>query len=262
MPELNHAVSGDARLPVALFLHGFMGSAGDWRDVAGTLNQRYRCVAVDLPGHGSSLRLPTKTYTMGGAARAVLGVLDGLGARRAAVVGYSMGGRLALYLALRQPQRCSRLLLESASPGIGDAAERRARRAADEGHAARLESGDFDAFLRDWYEQPLFASLAKNTDLLSRTIEARRNNDPAELARSLRGMGTGSAPSLWGELANLRTPTLALAGELDEKFAKLARRMQASTPHLHSALVPRAGHNVRLEARDTYSQLLEEFLQR
>ena len=130
---------------------------------------------------------------MEGTARAVVRTLDELEARRPVIVGYSMGGRLALYLALRYPERCTGLFLESASPGLESAGEREARRDADEEKAKRLESGDFENFLRDWYRQPLFAPLAREERLLWRTIEARRRNDPSELARSLRGMGTGSA---------------------------------------------------------------------
>ncbi len=149
-------------------------------------------MAPDLPGHGRSLGLTPQVYTIEGAARMLRELLDGLEISRAALAGYSMCGRLALYLALRHPERCSGLFLESASPGIDDAAERRARREADEERARRLESGDFGGFLADWYRQPLFASLARHEGLVEKINEARRRNDPAELARSLRGMGAGS----------------------------------------------------------------------
>ena len=171
-----------------------------------------------------------------------------------------MGGRLALDLALRYPERCSALFLESTSPGIEDAAEREARRRSDEEKAARLEAGDLASFLRDWYQQPIFASLARREVLLRETIEARRRNDPAELARSLRGMGTGSQPSLWGELAELEAPALAVAGELDEKYAGISTRMAYLNPRIRASIVPGAGHNVRLEAPETCFALLKHFL--
>ena len=196
-----------------------------------------------------------------GATRAVIRTLDGLEVVSPIVAGYSMGGRLALYLALRYPERCAGLFLESASPGLESASERAARRAADESKAERLESGDFEAFLRDWYGQPLFAPLARDKDLLYRIIEARRRNNPGELARSLRGMGTGSQPSLWEELEGLAVPALAIAGELYERYAGILSRMARINPRLESVLVPEAGHTVHAEAPMAYTSLLGRFLE-
>jgi 2-succinyl-6-hydroxy-2,4-cyclohexadiene-1-carboxylate synthase len=260
--NLNYEVSGDRRRPAVLFLHGFMGSSADWRGVMATLGDRTFCVAADLPGHGASLGLPPVTYTIEGATRAVINTLDGLEVVRPVVAGYSMGGRLALYLALRYPERCAGLFLESASPGLEGASEREARRVADESKARRLESGDLEAFLRDWHRQPLFASLARDEDLLRQTIEARQRNDPVELARSLRGMGTGSQPSLWGELKSLAVPALAVAGGLDGKYAGISSRMASINPRIKSAVVSGAGHTVRAETLAAYISLLGRFLDR
>jgi 2-succinyl-6-hydroxy-2,4-cyclohexadiene-1-carboxylate synthase len=259
---LNHEVSGDRRSPAVLFLHGFMGSSADWREVMGAMGDRAHCMAVDQPGHGASLGLPPDTYTIEGATRAVIGTLEELEVVRPVLAGYSMGGRLALYLGLRYPERCAGLFLESASPGLESAGERAARRAADESKAERLESGDFEAFLRDWHHQPLFATLVRDENLLGRTIEARRRNDPGELAQSLRGMGTGNQPPLWGELEHLAVPTLAIAGELDEKYAEISSRMPGISQRVESAVVPGAGHNVHAEAPAEYVALLGRFLDR
>jgi len=258
--ELGYTLSGDARPPTVLFLHGFMGSSEDWRSVMAALDGRYRCLAVDLPGHGASLGLPPEDYTMEGAVRNLLGLLDELNIERPALVGYSMGGRLALYLALRHPEWCAGLFLESASPGLENAAEREARRRSDEEQAVRLESGDLASFLYDWYRQPLFASLSRHEGLVEAVIEARSRNDPGELARSLRGMGTGNQPSLWDELGALRVPALAVAGELDERYAGVAGRMASLDPRIRSAIVTGAGHNVHLEVPEAYLALLESFL--
>ncbi len=257
---LDLAVVGSDDGPVILFLHGFMGSKSEWTPVTNGLDQGFRCVAVDLPGHGSSLDLPSVSYTIRGAAKAVLRTLDGLEIPRATLVGYSMGGRLALYLALRHPDRCAGLFLESASPGLKDAKERAARRRADEQRAVRLEGGDLRGFLEDWYRQPLFAPLARNRVLLRRTIEDKMRNAPAELAGSLRGMGTGSQPSLWGKLPDLRVPALAVAGELDGKFVGISRRMASLAPAMRPAVVPGAGHNVHAETPGPYLSLLRQFL--
>ncbi len=258
--ELNYEVAGDRRAPAILLLHGFMGSSADWRDVMAALQDRTFCIALDLPGHGASLRLTPEAYTIEGSARAAVHVLDRLEVQRPVVVGYSMGGRLALYLALRYPKRCAGLFLESASPGLESGEERSARRTADEAKAERLESGDLEGFLRDWYRQPLFAPLARNEALLRRTIAVRRRNDPVELARSLRGMGTGNQPSLWGELKGLTVPALAVAGELDEKYAAIVPRMSGISPRVEPMAIPGVGHDVHDEAPDEYAALLRRFL--
>jgi pimeloyl-ACP methyl ester carboxylesterase len=121
--------------------------------------------------------------------------------------------------------------------------------------------GDLEGFLVSWYRQPLFASLARREGMVEALIDIRRRNDPSELARSLRGMGTGSQPSLWGELAGLRIPTLAVSGGMDERYAGIASRMANSSPRVRAAVVPGAGHNVRLEAPEAYLALLQRFLE-
>src|SRR5215211_6240852 len=144
---LKYEVSGDLRSPAVLFLHGFMGSSTDWREIMAVIGDQTFRIVADLPGHGASLRLPPDTYTIEGATRAVINTLDELEVDRPVIAGYSMGGRLALYLALRYPGRCAGLFLESTTPGLVSAGEREARRVADESKAKRLESGDFRAFL-------------------------------------------------------------------------------------------------------------------
>jgi 2-succinyl-6-hydroxy-2,4-cyclohexadiene-1-carboxylate synthase len=258
--NLNHEVCGDRRAPAVLFLHGFMGSSADWRVVAAAIGNLAFCIALDLPGHGASLELAPEAYTIEGSARAVIHTLDQLDVERPVMAGYSMGGRLALYLALRYPDRCTGLFLESASPGLESSGERKVRRRADEEKAERLESEDFEQFLSDWYKQPLFAPLARDEDLLRQTLAARRRNDPTELARSLRGTGTGNQPSLWRELDGLAVPALAVAGGLDEKYATISSRMASISPCIVSELVRGVGHNVHDEAPAEYLALLERFV--
>lgn len=259
---LRYTTTGPENAPPLLLLHGFMGSAAEWNEVTAALSGEHRLLIPDLPGHGFSTGLPyTDAYTMDGAARKLLALLDAEGVARCAVAGYSMGGRLALYLTLRCPERVERLLLESASPGLATEEERAARRASDERLAQRLETGDLRKFVEDWYRQPLFATLARDEPLLRRTIEARLQNDPRELARPLRAMGTGSQPSLWGELPRLRVPTLAVVGEGDAKFVALAREMERASVNVRAVVVPGAGHSVHAESPERYAETTRSFIE-
>lgn len=255
--DLAYTVHGDDGEPI-VFLHGFMGSSTDWQPVIASFPNR-RCIAVDAPGHGGSKRLPEEAYTMAGASERLAAVLDAEGARRAVIVGYSMGGRWALYFALHHPTRLRRLVLESASPGLPAEAARAARRA-DDAERARAIEADFQAFLDDWYRMPLFVSLANHPETLAQMVERRQRNDPAELARSLRGMGTGTQPSLWERLGGLRVHTLAVAGALDAKYVEVARRMAERSARIDAAIVPEAGHNVHAERPAAFAELLSSFL--
>ena len=247
--------------PTLLFLHGFMGSSTDWGESIHQLSADFHCLAVDLPGHGRSGRCPDpNSYNMNGSAKAIAEVLDLAGIGECVPVGYSMGGRLALYFAIHHPQRCAGLVIESASPGITDQDERTRRRSSDEKLALQLESGDFDTFLRSWYNQPVFDSLRRQPMILDRILERRRENDPAELAKSLRGMGAGVQPSLWQDLSRLQTSVLVMAGEMDLRYKKIAQEIGNLRSKVQVAVVPGAGHNVHVENPAGFVRALRHFL--
>jgi 2-succinyl-6-hydroxy-2,4-cyclohexadiene-1-carboxylate synthase len=251
---------GEPGKPVVLLLHGFMGAAADWSEVAAGLGRAYQSLAVDLPGHGRSVRLGTPAaYTIASVAGELAALLDDQGIDRCIVVGYSMGGRLALYFALHHAARCSRLVLESATPGIRREADRAVRREIDEARAVRLERGAFETFLEEWYRQPLFETLRQHEGLVERMIAARKQNDPFELARALRGLGRGQQASLWERMERLQVPTLAVAGALDGKYAELAEAMAVRTDRVRVALLPNAGHNVHAENPKAFIELLKNF---
>ncbi len=253
---LPHTTTGPPDAPAVLLLHGFMGARDDWREITGRLADDFRCLTVDLPGHGEAVGLPDEAYTFPAAAAALAETLDALGAGRCRVVGYSLGGRLGLYFALRYPERCLRLVLESASPGLRTDAARAERRRLDAWRADALEA-DFAGFLDRWARLPIFASL--DAGQRAAFIERRRGNDPAELARALRGLGTGQQPSLWAELGGLAVPALAVAGAADPKFADLAFAMSVAGPTVIPMVVS-AGHTVHAERPRLFTALVEEFL--
>ncbi len=259
--ELHYWMLNPAGDKTVLFLHGFMGSGEDWRPIAQGLPPDYRCVAPDLPGHGRTpVRRDDVAYTMAAVSGDVMRLMDQIAPGPLTLVGYSMGGRLALHLALEYADRVQALVLESASPGLRSETERSERRVADEQRAVELETGDWEAFLSHWYSTPMFESLHGCGERFEELLMRRRNNNPRELARVLRGMGTGAQASLWNRLAEAAMPTLLIAGEYDAKYGAMAAAIGAKMPRASTAVVSGAGHNVHFEKPGDYTTLLRKWL--
>lgn len=234
--------------PPIVLLHGFTQTGTSWSTVRRHLPAGWDVRSPDLPGHGDA-----------GARRAGLAATSDLLAatldRPAVVVGYSMGGRVALRLALDHPDRVAGLGLLGATAGIDDAAERADRRRADHELAERIEADGVAAFLEGWLAQPLFADLELSPD----DRAARLANSPAGLAASLRLAGTGTMdPPWWPELGAIRCPTLVAWGEHDAKFAALGRRLaDAIGPTATTAALVGCGHAAHLEDPAAFAQLVE-----
>lgn len=246
-----------ARRPVTL-LHGFAGDHTTLDALAIALATDRRVLVPDLPGHsGTALCDASFPAT----ATALVNTLRMLDVASTAVVGYSMGGRLALYLASEYPGLVGALVLESASAGLPTEAERAARRAHDEALALRLETEPLPAFVAWWEEQPLFASQASLPAVVRAAERARRLRAwPAGLAASLRGMGTGAQPWLGERLRTLGVPTLVVAGALDAKFGAIAGELAAAIPGAALRIVPDAGHAVHLERPGVFAAMVRDFL--
>ncbi|MFB6279168.1 MAG: 2-succinyl-6-hydroxy-2,4-cyclohexadiene-1-carboxylate synthase [Salinibacter sp.] len=255
---LHRKAHGPSEAPTLCFLHGFMGASADWASVVEVLSDDVHCLTVDLPGHGRSLDRADDAYSVAGATEAVVDVLDAEEIPACTLVGYSMGGRVALSLALRHPERVERLVLESASPGLRAEAERAERRAVDAARADRIET-DLDAFLADWYRQPLFASLARH-ELVDEMVRTRSENDSRELARALRGMSPGRQASFWDRLDTLDGPTLILAGALDDKYVAITDEAATRIDPARRVVIPEAGHNVHAERPSAFLDALGSFL--
>jgi 2-succinyl-6-hydroxy-2,4-cyclohexadiene-1-carboxylate synthase len=244
-----------------VLLHGFMGSAAVWGDrvVDGFAGAGLTPVLVDLPGHGGDVgRSDAAAFTL----EAVLAHVGRAGDWPTDLIGYSMGGRIALHFAAAFPDRVRRLVLESATPGLATERERRERRAADDALADTVLHEGIRAFVDRWEAQPLFASRASlSAEVRERQRALRLANDPASLAETLRGLGTGSVPSLWGRLPEIEVPTLLVVGALDRKYVEIARHMAKAMPDARVVEVRRAGHTVHLERPDAWLAAVTEFLQ-
>lgn len=232
-----------------VLVHGFTQTMRSWDRLAELLSETYQVVRVDLPGHGGSDAIDLSFEETAEA----LGEAGGA----ATYVGYSLGGRLCLRLAVDHPELVQSLVLVGASPGLADAGEREARRAADEALAADIERMGTAAFLDRWLAQPLFATLS----LQPEDLESRRANSPAGLAGALRRLGAGAQEPLWDRLAEVKMPVLAVTGEDDVKFSRLAEDMAAAIGvNAQAVALAGAGHAAHLERPVSFHRLLTAFL--
>jgi 2-succinyl-6-hydroxy-2,4-cyclohexadiene-1-carboxylate synthase len=229
-----------AMAPTLVLLHGFTHTGASWDRVGAALAERYRPLAPDIRGHGSASGVEPVSLD------AVIGDLESLAPPTFTLAGYSMGGRIALHLALARPDRVERLVLIGASPGLADPAERSARRVSDEQLADEIARSTIEAFAQRWAETPVLAGLP--ADVAAAVHADRLRSPPAGLARALRGLGTGALPSLWDRLGELRTPVTLIVGERDEKFRGIATQMAGVWPDARVEVVAGAGHAVHLEA--------------
>ena len=245
-----------------VLLHGFTGSSALWISVGDDLARHHRVIAIDLIGHGaSSAPHDPSRYAFERALDDLVDIARQLGLSRAAWLGYSLGGRLALGLSLRYPSQVSSLILESATPGIQHEEERLRRSAADEILARGIEDCGVEAFVADWERLPMWESQrALPDEVLQHQRELRLRNHASGLANCLRGMGQGAQPSYWDRLAEIHVPVLLIAGSLDRKFAGIAGQMGIRIPGATLSLVPGAGHAVHLERPEQFAALIRDFL--
>ncbi len=236
--------------PALVLLHGFTNTGASFDGVVAALEQRYRALAPDLRGHGSAAN--AEPVTLPAVIEDVAALTDG----PFTLAGYSMGGRIALHIALAHPDRIERLLLIGASPGLDDPAQRAQRRAADDALADEIERSTIEAFAARWAQTPV---LADQPPHVRAAVDAdRRRNTPAGLARALRGLGTGALPSLWERLAQLTVPTALVVGERDHKFRETSTRMARRLPNAETHIVSGAGHAVHLERPAAVAAILSD----
>jgi 2-succinyl-6-hydroxy-2,4-cyclohexadiene-1-carboxylate synthase len=239
--------------PVVL-VHGFTQTGRVWTVIAGALSAHHEVFALDAPGHGGSSQVAAG---LPDGADLMVETAARSGASPAAWVGYSMGGRYALHVALGHPGVVDRLVLVSATAGIEDPDERAERRARDDELAARLEREGVEVFVDRWLQLPMFQTLppdaAERSDRLSNTA--------AGLAASLRRAGTGTQEPLWDRLASLRMPVLVIAGALDTTYVDHARRLADGIGDNATLMVLEdAGHACHLERPVEFTELLTRFL--
>jgi 2-succinyl-6-hydroxy-2,4-cyclohexadiene-1-carboxylate synthase len=226
-----------------VFLPGFMQRGDAWAPVADRLEGRCEAVLLDHAEHSFEGRLREIARAAG---------------ERAVLVGYSLGGRLALRAAVRKPERCAGLVTVGATAGLDDPALRTSRAEADERLAAWIEAAAIEDIVALWERQPLFADQPET--LVEAQRSGRLSHAPADLALILRTAGQGVLEPVWHELLTFERPVLAIAGARDEGYASAARRIAETAPRGRAAIVEEAGHAVQLQRPDAVAELVAGFL--
>jgi len=253
-------VSGDG-FPF-LLLHGFTGDSTTWQPFFSEWGKHSQLIAPDIVGHGQSdSPADISRYDIQHAASDLKLLLEQLGINQLDVLGYSMGGRLALTFAIMFPMMVRNLILESASPGLETEEERKARRMKDAELAHFIKERGIEEFVSDWERIPLFQSMSNQPEEVRLQIRKQRlENCPEGLANSLLGMGTGSQPSWWKYLKELTCPVLLLTGKQDTKFCEIARSMQGVIPKSTWMIFHDSGHAIHVEEKEKFGTIVSDFL--
>ncbi|WP_016950428.1 2-succinyl-6-hydroxy-2,4-cyclohexadiene-1-carboxylate synthase [Anabaena sp. PCC 7108] len=262
--QFHYSLNQHPNKPIILFLHGFMGNINEFDEAIKLLGEDFSYLNLDLPGHSKTQILGgDEYYKMQQVAQGIINLLDKLKISQCFLIGYSMGGRLALYLTLHFPERFLKVVLESASPGLPTDLERLTRIKKDYQIASKLnriiDKTDFQNFLNNWYNQPIFGNI-KNHPQYPQMLESRLENNPLELVKSLQFMGNGYQPSLWEKLKENKIPLLLLVGEYDEKFVNINTAMSQRCEFSRLKIINQAGHNIHLENTLDFVKNIRYFL--
>ena len=257
-------MEGSEQLPVIIFLHGFTGSTSTWSDVRSHFKGSYRTVAVDLTGHGkTSIPEEPIRYAMEEQLADLDALFTELRLESFTLVGYSMGGRIALGYTIHYPHKVKALILESASPGLASEDDRNARKTSDRELAHKIIENGIQSFVDKWEDIPLFDS-QKKLPLKQRDKirQERLLQSEKGLANSLLGIGTGSQPSYWDALATLSKPVLLITGELDQKFVGIGLEMKKRAPSWNQTVVSDAGHAIHVEKPQLFATMVKDYISR
>lgn len=247
-------------MPKVVALHGFTGSGQDFGPLQAALGSSVEIVTPDFPGHGTKAHLREKgDFTFSAHLKTISDVTQN---EPVTLLGYSMGGRLALHWALANPAQIQRLILIGSSPGLATLEEQSERVRGDLALANFIRTQGLDAFFKYWNTKTFFKPLLSlPPEKLEPILQRRKRNQPEALALSLENVGTGTLPSLWHRLSECRFPVDLIVGEHDDKFIQIAYRMGEKMPHSRISLIEKCGHSVHLESPEDIASLLRSSLE-
>lgn len=242
-----------------VLLHGFTGSSQTWQHFITKWQLDFQVITIDLPGHGKTAA--TLEKTMMEFSRDLAHIFNVLQIKKAHLLGYSLGGRTALSFAMEYPTLVRSLILESASPGISDKAERLARQEADGKLAERIKKDGMEKFVNSWEDIGLFSSQKRLPQHVQNTIRQERlEQTESGLTQSLLYMGTGVQPSWWDRLPEINYPVLLIVGSIDKKFVELNEKMVKLISTAEITTVLDAGHAVHVEQVDKFAMMVSKFI--
>lgn len=259
---LNYSIDVIGKGEPLLLLHGFTGSKKNWAPFYEQWKNHFQLIAIDLPGHGKTDHPEAiDRYSVKSVIYDLETILDELNIKEINVLGYSMGGRLALSYTVLWPKRIKALILESASPGLKSERERIERKEKDEQLAKMIEEKGIKEFVEYWRKIPLFQTQKQlPKEVYNQLWNERLNNHPLGLANSLRGMGTGVQPSWWDYLTDIKVPVLIIVGEWDQKFYLIGKEMAEKMKNSQFVVIPNAGHATHVENPKIFGKIVLEFL--
>lgn len=247
-----------------IFLHGFTGSASDWEYVMENIDDQCFPIAIDLPGHGKTeVSDIANVYLIDSINNIISTIIEKLEISKVVLLGYSMGGRVALSFAAQYPLKIKAVILESSTAGIDNADERDKRLLCDLELAEKIENIGIETFIKYWVGLPLFKSQKSiPQEKYQEIVKEKLNNNKKGLANSLRGFGTGKMTNLWYKLEDLSFPCLLITGSFDKKYEKIASKMKNQFPYSVHEVVESVGHNVHLEKPKEFIKLVNNFLEK
>ena len=261
--EMAVTESGPAAGVPVVVLHGFTGSAQAMAPLTELLASRLvaRIICPDLVGHGRS-EVPDDLdcYRVESMAGQVAALADALDCETFHLVGYSMGGRVALALGCTASQRLRSLTLIGATAGIAEPEQRRQRAETDAARAERILT-DCEAFVDEWMADPLFAGQATLGETHLQAARAQRlASNPQGLARSLLAGGSGAMEPLHQRLGDCDAPTRLLVGAHDTKFCAIADQLASRLPRAGVVRIDGAGHAAHVEQPDAAAAAIADFI--
>lgn len=260
--KVEYKIWNEASEKTLVLLHGFTGSIETWETIVSLLPSSIKVIAVDLVGHGKTDKPENVLkYSMEEQIEILHDLFEQLKLQSFTLLGYSMGGRVALSYAHKYPEHIQHLFLESSSPGLKTKEERVNRQLSDEKLADFIMEKGLKAFVDYWENIPLFSTQKALPESIQEKIRKQRlSQSELGLANSLRGLGTGVQPSLWDELSKIEVPITIIVGSLDEKYCRIGKEMVNLLPNAKYVEVEQVGHTIHVENPTQFATIVKDAL--